>query len=485
MESGGVESGSRGALRWVVVAQFFREASRCQPSGIRRYQGVRATKLSSLRSRLARTIVFSGLLATCAALGAETKPVLGPGATRDEVIDTYGWPNGQSQSGDREIFSYQQGRVVLKDGVVERMDFSPKIAWPVPKPRPKASTAAQTRILAPEKALVIDLWITDFAQAMEDAKTRDQRILALFTGTDWSPASKRFQDEIAVHPEFVNTVGHEYVLLRLDYPRSSTQDSALREQNATLRERFAVTAYPSAILLTSDGREFSRVDLAKARPQSTYREQVIAAIQEANPTPVAAAWLASAAGPVETTPSAPAPVAPTDPRRKAGVLLAVAAILLTVAWVWRKRARDERAAVQQVVVIPTVGEIAAWSQGRLREVCAKLFRAEGSRVDERPSESGADLAVFGVGEKAGAKLLIRCLSGANGPGDLSSTRDFLGTMIAEGVQAGWYVAPAGFGPEAREFAHAQGIGLIVAEDLRLRLEALPAAAITGVLVTGA
>ncbi|MEO6567698.1 MAG: thioredoxin family protein, partial [Opitutaceae bacterium] len=156
-----------------------------------------------------------GILLIADARGADTRPVLGPGATRDAVIDTYGWPDGQSHLGDREIFTYPQGRVVLNAGVVERMDFSPNVAWPVPKPRPGTTAPVQPRSsIAVKKPVVVDLWLTDFAVAVRQAQQRHAHILALFTGIDWSPPSKKFQDEVAQHPEFVATVGQEYVLLR-------------------------------------------------------------------------------------------------------------------------------------------------------------------------------------------------------------------------------------------------------------------------------
>ena len=55
-----------------------------------------------------------------------------PGATKDEAIEAYGWPTGQSQSGTKEILSYPQGRITLENGRVEKVDFSTSMPWPAP-----------------------------------------------------------------------------------------------------------------------------------------------------------------------------------------------------------------------------------------------------------------------------------------------------------------------------------------------------------------
>lgn len=69
-------------------------------------------------------------------LAQEPRPGVGAGATRDEVIDVYGWPTGQSKAGTREVLSYPQGQVMLENGRVESVNFTMKPPWPPPRPRP-------------------------------------------------------------------------------------------------------------------------------------------------------------------------------------------------------------------------------------------------------------------------------------------------------------------------------------------------------------
>ena len=68
-----------------------------------------------------------------------------PGATKEAVIDAYGWPSGQSKSGSREVLSYPQGLVTLENGRVESVAFTMKSPWPPPRPRPGGSTVPVTK----------------------------------------------------------------------------------------------------------------------------------------------------------------------------------------------------------------------------------------------------------------------------------------------------------------------------------------------------
>ena len=63
----------------------------------------------------------------------------------------------------------------------------------------------------------------------------------------------QFHNEVAFEPDFVNAFTGEFVFLRLDFPSRTAQPAALKEQNAQLRERYAVTTYPSLLILSASG----------------------------------------------------------------------------------------------------------------------------------------------------------------------------------------------------------------------------------------
>ncbi len=453
---------------------------------------VRVPKSASSLSLRRLRIGLTALVVAGALHAAETRPVVGVGATRDAVLDAYGWPSGQSQAGEREIFTYPQGQVVLKNGVVERMEFSTHVEWPKPKPRPGALTTLKDKP-APVVPVVVDPWLADFSDASREARARPAHILVLFTGSDWSPPCQRFQAEVATNPAFVATIGSEFVLLRLDFPTHAKQPADVRLQNATLRERYNVTTYPTLLLLTPEGLELSRVDLAKPRPEPSYVEQVIAAVLEAKPK--GAKLVSWAADDAKTPAGAGGDGTPAAEGRWAGLLKvlrvaddyrwAVGGGLVVVVGCWlllrrRRVVEAEPEAPKVKTTMPTPADIAAWTQDRVRDVVAALFEFEGSRVELRSTESGAELALMHPNETR-PRVLVRCQSAAAGLAGGKAVRNLYGTVVAEHVDNAWYVSPGGFTPEARQFARENGMVLIGGEDLLLRLKTVPPLALIRIL----
>lgn len=222
-------------------------------------------------------LIFAVVFSTArSATEAASRPVVGPGATREEVLNAYGWPSGRSQSGTKDILTYPQGHITLEEGRVERVDFSPKATWPAPKPRPAPPSPTSAK---PAEAPA-DFWTTSLSAAMSEAERRKIPILALFTGSDWSPPSRQFQSDVALHPDFLNEFVGAFVLLKLDFPTHATQPETLRAQNTALRERYGVSIYPTLLMLAPDGALLARVDLTTAQSGDSFRARVIAAIRE-------------------------------------------------------------------------------------------------------------------------------------------------------------------------------------------------------------
>jgi restriction system protein len=61
-------------------------------------------------------------------------------------------------------------------------------------------------------------------------------------------------------------------------------------------------------------------------------------------------------------------------------------------------------------------------------------------------------------------------------------RELFGTMTAEGVDVGWWVAPAGFSSEARAFANEHQLLLFDADRLLAQIGSLPPLLVTKVLL---
>ncbi|MEO5959025.1 MAG: restriction endonuclease [Opitutaceae bacterium] len=81
-------------------------------------------------------------------IAVDSPPIIGPAATKAEVIKAYGMLRGISQVGTREILTYPQGQISLVNGRVEKVDFPTKnpvgATLPSPAPAPGASSVARS-----------------------------------------------------------------------------------------------------------------------------------------------------------------------------------------------------------------------------------------------------------------------------------------------------------------------------------------------------
>jgi len=442
-------------------------------------------------------IWFAMSLALALAMrGADTsKPVVGPGATKEEVIDAYGWPNGQSRSGTKEILTYPQGEITLENGRVEKMGFAPNVPWPAPRARPgPPSPTSVKKVEAP-----VDFWLTDFEAAKQEAARRHARVLVLFTGSDWSPPSRQFRDEVEFQPDFVNTFAGDFVFLRLDFPTRAPQPRELRAQNAKLRERYGVTTYPTLLVLSAAGTAVGQIDLSKPQAGANYRERVINAVREVrdllvtNPPPPEPEPEPAAAPAAAPAPSAPpsrlAALAEFISSARALILLAIvlgAAIAGFLWWfLWHRNEAPAKPAIAQRISdaasgLPSPGEQTAWPKEKLCAIVAGLAESDGFVVDDRAAAGDADLALKRAGE-AQPRVLVCCAAGANGIVPAKRVRELLATLTAEGVATGWFVAPAGFTPDAKTFAEQNEILLMDGERLLAQLRELPPLILSRVL----
>jgi hypothetical protein len=416
-------------------------------------------------------------------LAAEPRPVVGPGASRDEVIDAYGWPSGQSQAGSKEVLTYPQGKVTLENGRVEKVDFSMTTPWPAPKPRPGPS-AAVPPLTTEEQA---KFWLTNFDEAAREAARRQVRILALFTGSDWSPASKQFLDDVAFQPEFIQAFMGDYVFLRLDFPTHTTQPAEVREQNARLRARYGVKVYPTLLVLSPAGEAVGQIDLNKAQPGETYRARAMAGVREVRALLAAQPVMPDPAKPATTT-GAPAaatvrekPIARVLNSMGWTVMISLAAGLAlagVVLWfLWRKPVVEPSRPIADRIAdaangLPTSAQLAMWSHEKIRAVVAALAEADSYVVELQPAGSDKDLVLKQTGETQ-PRVMVCCAAGAGGPVSIKRVRELFGTLTVEGVPTGWFVSPAGFANDARTYAEQKGLVLIDGERLLNQLRNLP------------
>ena len=117
-------------------------------------------------------------------------------------------------------------------------------------------------------------WTTDLAQALEDAKARNKSVLVEFTGSDWCPPCIFMRKNVFSKDEFVSRASEDFILVELDFPNNNPE---LAKQNQPLAEKYNVEGFPTVILLTPNGKEFSRTLGAEHRDVESFLKWLEAA----------------------------------------------------------------------------------------------------------------------------------------------------------------------------------------------------------------
>ncbi len=92
-------------------------------------------------------------------------------------------------------------------------------------------------------------WLTNFEEAKKVALKEGKPLLLDFTGSDWCPPCKMLHKAVFDTPEFAKEAPTKYVLVMLDFPRMKKQPADLKAQNEALQRKYAVTGYPTVLLV--------------------------------------------------------------------------------------------------------------------------------------------------------------------------------------------------------------------------------------------
>jgi thioredoxin-related protein len=100
-------------------------------------------------------------------------------------------------------------------------------------------------------------WLTDLAKAKQKAKAESRMILMDFTGSDWCPPCKALHKNVLSSKEFTEYAKKNLVLVEVDFPRSKPQSAELKKANKVLATQFGIKAYPTIVVLDSNGKQLS------------------------------------------------------------------------------------------------------------------------------------------------------------------------------------------------------------------------------------
>ena len=98
-------------------------------------------------------------------------------------------------------------------------------------------------------------WVTDVDSAVEEAKKKNKAVLIEFTGSDWCPPCIIMDKEVFSQPSFVSKASEDFVLVKIDLPRSNPE---LSEKNSKVLNKYKVQGVPTVILMDKEGKEFNR-----------------------------------------------------------------------------------------------------------------------------------------------------------------------------------------------------------------------------------
>jgi hypothetical protein len=459
--------------------------------------------------RLSRILITTVLLSTTLVAADDMKRGIGVGATRSEAIQAHGQPTGRSKFGNIEVLHYGVGQIRLEDGRVQRINLRrPEIPaiLPAPATNDGANATDSSGMAKLDKSALANVWITSLKHAGDDATRRDSPILALFTSSDASPRTRQFQKEITLHPEFVNAFRADYVMLHVDLPVRADMAAELRRQNEELRETLGVQSLPALLILSSAGEKIAAVDIADSVPGSAFRARFIAAVSAAYQLPPPVLHRPEPA--VPAPPTAPAEISlhqfPAPPEQvtlglatarwlvSAALVVGtvLAAVMLLVLWVVLRKinkpvALNRRSSMAWRIDhaasgLPSFAEIAAWPKDMLCKVTIRLAETEGFVAEEQPFGSDKDLVLKRPGNPA-PEIIVCCVTGNAGVIPMRKMREMVGMLVAEDVQAGWFIAPMGFSIEARAYAEQNNIRHIDGAGLLEQLSNLPTFALPKVL----
>jgi protein disulfide-isomerase len=97
-------------------------------------------------------------------------------------------------------------------------------------------------------------WITNYEEALKEAKQSNRAILADFTGSDWCGWCMKLKKEVFDTEEFKGWAAKNVVLLELDFPKQLEQSEEIKKQNQSLKEKFGIKGFPTIVFIDAKCR---------------------------------------------------------------------------------------------------------------------------------------------------------------------------------------------------------------------------------------
>ena len=119
-------------------------------------------------------------------------------------------------------------------------------------------------------------WLANIDEAIVLAKDQKQKIVLVFSGSDWCAPCIKLEKEIWNSNEFIEFSKSNFVLLRADFPRrkNNALPQEQQEHNNKLAEMYNRNGYfPFVVVLDKDGNVLGETGYRKTSP-SDYIKQL-------------------------------------------------------------------------------------------------------------------------------------------------------------------------------------------------------------------
>ncbi len=127
------------------------------------------------------------------------------------------------------------------------------------------TTAAQA--ILEGKSPVEPPWFHELKEAQAESSKTGKPILIDFTGSDWCIFCIKLRDEVFSTEQFRQWAAAKVVLLEIDFPRNFDMDPIRAIDNEELANKYNVNAFPTLMLVQSDGSVLGQLGYAEGGPK--------------------------------------------------------------------------------------------------------------------------------------------------------------------------------------------------------------------------
>ncbi len=119
-------------------------------------------------------------------------------------------------------------------------------------------------------SLTAQNWETDWKVATQKSKKNNQKLILVFSGSDWCIPCIKLEKEIWEEESFKAYAVENYVMLRADFPKRKKNALSIEKQkhNDKLAERFNAAGYfPLVVIISPEEKVLGQLGYEKSTPE--------------------------------------------------------------------------------------------------------------------------------------------------------------------------------------------------------------------------